>query len=211
MPPPAPPPPPPPPPPSNRRGSNDDLDGLPVPEAELLALPLLARATIFAAWMHRGQKRKYGGGEYIRHPLAVASAVGQLGLSPAGFAAALLHDTVEDTAARSATIGRLFGAEIQGWVAELTNPEFADKAARIEYFRQHIATLTLTATQIKLADRLGNLQDCGAAGSAFIARYTAEALVIVEAVRPDYCSDPIVQVLSERIRARVTELTAQIA
>ncbi|HTL51096.1 MAG TPA: hypothetical protein VL860_00830, partial [Planctomycetota bacterium] len=66
------------------------LDGAPFTEADLLALPLVTRATIFAAWMHRKQKRKYGGGEYIAHPMTVASTVGVLGAGSEAVAAALL-------------------------------------------------------------------------------------------------------------------------
>lgn len=184
---------------------------LPMSEAALLALPLVTRATIFAAWMHRKQVRKYGGGEYIRHPLTVAATVGGLGVGAEGVCAALLHDTIEDTAADPALVERLFGAAVCGVVAELTNEEFRDKAARMEFFRGHIPTLSLTATQIKLADRLSNLLDCDQADAKFIARYTAEALVIVEAVAADKQSDATVQALSNRIRARVTELTARLA
>lgn len=190
--------------------SGPGSESLPFSEAVLLEMPPVARATAFAAWMHRKQFRKYGGGEYIRHPLTVATTLSALGISPEGFTAALLHDTIEDTGATPEQIERLFGAAVRGWVMELTNPEFADKAARMEFFRAHIATLSLTATQIKLSDRLSNLYDCAGADAKFITRYTAEALVIVEAVKEVYRKDPIVKTLSDRIRARVAELTARV-
>src|SRR6478735_379801 len=46
---------------------------------------------------YRGQLRK-SGDPYITHPLAVATILAELGMTPATLAAALLHDTVEDTA-----------------------------------------------------------------------------------------------------------------
>ena len=45
---------------------------------------------------HRGQKRK-SGDPYITHPLAVATILAELGMTPPTLCAALLHDTVEDT------------------------------------------------------------------------------------------------------------------
>ena len=44
-----------------------------------------------------GQMRK-SGDAYITHPLAVTTILAELGMTPATLAAALLHDTVEDTA-----------------------------------------------------------------------------------------------------------------
>ena len=38
------------------------------------------------------------GDPYITHPLAVTTILAELGMTPATLAAALLHDTVEDTA-----------------------------------------------------------------------------------------------------------------
>src|SRR5829696_5706044 len=46
---------------------------------------------------HEGQKRK-SGEPYITHPIAVAQILADLGIGSKTVAAALLHDTVEDTA-----------------------------------------------------------------------------------------------------------------
>ncbi|MGH3897747.1 MAG: HD domain-containing protein [Pseudonocardiaceae bacterium] len=48
-----------------------------------------------AAHAHRGQRRR-SGDPYITHPVAVATIVAELGMSPEIVCAALLHDTVED-------------------------------------------------------------------------------------------------------------------
>lgn len=179
---------------------------LPMPETALLALPPVARATVLAGWLHRKQRRKYGGGEYIVHPLTVAATAARLGVGESGIVAALLHDTVEDTAADFSLIERLFGRETRDCVSQLTHAKFPDKAARMEYFRRHVPTMSLTAVQIKLADRLGNLLDCDQADDRFITRYTTESMVIVDAIPADKQNDPVVRELSAQIRARVAVL-----
>lgn len=59
-------------------------------------LQLIERAYEVAERAHREQKRR-SGEPYITHPVAVAQILGELGVAPVGVAAALLHDTVEDT------------------------------------------------------------------------------------------------------------------
>ena len=59
--------------------------------------PSSKRAYAVAEEYHRGQLRK-SGDAYITHPLAVTTILAELGMTPATLAAALLHDTVEDTA-----------------------------------------------------------------------------------------------------------------
>src|SRR5690606_23136813 len=59
-------------------------------------LAVIERAYLVARDKHAGQKRQ-SGEPYITHPLAVAQILAELGLGPRAIAAALLHDTVEDT------------------------------------------------------------------------------------------------------------------
>ncbi len=59
-------------------------------------LSLIERAYAVAERAHEGQKRR-SGDDYITHPLAVTTILAELGMTPTTLAAALLHDTVEDT------------------------------------------------------------------------------------------------------------------
>ena len=59
-------------------------------------LGIIERAYTVAERAHRGQMRK-SGDTYITHPVAVATILAELGMTTATLAAALLHDTVEDT------------------------------------------------------------------------------------------------------------------
>ncbi len=59
-------------------------------------LSLIERAYAVAERAHDGQKRR-SGEPYITHPVAVAQILADLGIGAKTIAAALLHDTVEDT------------------------------------------------------------------------------------------------------------------
>jgi len=69
---------------------------------------LVRRAYVFSAQVHRGQVRR-NGEPYLVHPLEVSYIVSQLRLDDASVAAALLHDTVEDTVATPEQIQEQFG------------------------------------------------------------------------------------------------------
>ena len=76
---------------------------------------VLNRAYVYAMRMHGSQKRA-SGDPYFAHPIQVAGILTDYRMDAATIITALLHDTVEDTEATSAEIGRLFGAEIAGLV-----------------------------------------------------------------------------------------------
>ncbi|HCS56886.1 MAG TPA: GTP pyrophosphokinase, partial [Gordonia polyisoprenivorans] len=99
---------------------------------------LLQRAYDVADERHQGQNRK-SGDPYITHPLAVATILADLGMDTITLVAALLHDTVEDTAATLEEIERMFGPEIGKLVdgvtkltkiEQLTDDERAAEAVR---------------------------------------------------------------------------------
>lgn len=79
-------------------------------------------AVAFALKAHEGQLRK-DGGVYILHPLEVAAIVGTMTNDVEVLAAAVLHDTVEDTPVSAQDILDNFGER----VAELVAHETEDK------------------------------------------------------------------------------------
>ncbi|GAA4898931.1 GTP pyrophosphokinase [Stackebrandtia albiflava] len=129
------------------------------------SIPLLRKAFRIAEQMHRGQNRK-SGEPYITHPIAVAGILADFGLDTTTIAAALLHDTVEDT---SYTLQRLrddFGNEVAllvDGVTKLDKLYFGD-AAEAETFRKLIVTAgrDIRVLVIKLADRVHNMRTLGA-------------------------------------------------
>ena len=80
---------------------------------------LLNRAYVYAMKAHGTQKRA-SGDPYFSHPIEVAAILTDLKVDDATIAAALLHDTIEDTPATRAEIDELFGREIGALVEGLT-------------------------------------------------------------------------------------------
>jgi GTP diphosphokinase / guanosine-3',5'-bis(diphosphate) 3'-diphosphatase len=122
-------------------------------------LSVIERAYAVAEEAHRGQKRK-SGDAYITHPLAVTTILAELGMTPATLAAALLHDTVEDTPYSLEALGRDFGDEVAmlvDGVTKLDKVTYGD-AAQAETVRKMVVAMArdIRVLVIKLADRLHN-------------------------------------------------------
>ena len=120
---------------------------------------LLERAYATAEDAHRGQTRK-SGDPYITHPVAVATILADLGMTIPTLAAALLHDTVEDTEYSLDKLREEFGEEIAGLVdgvTKLDRVSYGD-AAQAETVRKMVVAMSrdIRVLVIKLADRLHN-------------------------------------------------------
>jgi guanosine-3',5'-bis(diphosphate) 3'-pyrophosphohydrolase len=118
-------------------------------------------AATFAAERHRDQRRKgKHASPYINHPLALASLLAAQGeRDPTLLMAALLHDTVEDTATSFEDIERAFGTEVADIVREVTDDKTLPKAERKRLQIEHAARLSRRAKLVKLADKICNLHD----------------------------------------------------
>jgi (p)ppGpp synthase/HD superfamily hydrolase len=120
----------------------------------------LARADAFAAGAHSGQMRKGGNTPYIVHPRGVRLLLEQAGITHTPtLAAALLHDTVEDTPVTPVYLVQEFGAGIAEIVAELTDPKGMTREARHALQAQCATSMSLSASCVKIADRTYNLRD----------------------------------------------------
>jgi guanosine-3',5'-bis(diphosphate) 3'-pyrophosphohydrolase len=127
---------------------------------------LLNRAYVYAMKAH-GKQRRESGDPYFSHPLEVAAILTDLKLDDATIAAALLHDTIEDTDATGAEIDRLFGHDIGRLVEGLTKLmklELVSKEAKqAENLRKLLLAIAddVRVLLIKLADRLHNMRTLG--------------------------------------------------
>lgn len=92
------------------------LCGSYMPEADLA---LIRQAYDAAAQAHAGIFRR-SGEPYIEHPLAVARILAELAVDAHGIAAALLHDTVEDTPLKIEALREQFGPQIAAIVDGVT-------------------------------------------------------------------------------------------
>ena len=122
---------------------------------------LLAAAS-FAAEKHRDQRRKdTGTSPYIVHPVEVANALAGVGgvTDPDILVAALLHDTIEDTATTPAELEETFGPTVRRLVEEVSDDKTLPKANRKLQQIEHAAHLSHNAKLIKLADKICNVRD----------------------------------------------------
>jgi guanosine-3',5'-bis(diphosphate) 3'-pyrophosphohydrolase len=122
----------------------------------------ILEAASFAATKHNDQRRKGSdAGPYINHPLEVAKMVAIVGgvNDPEIITAALLHDTVEDTDVSFEEIAEKFGETVAGYVRELTDDKSLPKAERKQKQVEKAPNLSAGAKQIKLADKISNIQD----------------------------------------------------
>jgi len=123
---------------------------------------LLLKALSFAAYKHRNQCRKGAKPTpYINHPIAFEDLLVRTGniRDPETIAAALLHDTVEDTKTTLAELEAEFGPVISQLVAEVTDDKDLPKEERKRRQVEHAASLSHRAREIKLCDKISNLRD----------------------------------------------------
>ena len=133
------------------------------PNADEVALN---RAYTFALKVHGSQKRE-SGEAFFSHPVAVAAILTEYKLDSATIMAALLHDTVEDTAASYEDIAALFGDDVallvQG-VTKLDKLQVKSEASKqAENFQKFVLAISedIRVLLIKLADRLHNMRTLG--------------------------------------------------
>ena len=124
---------------------------------------LLNRAYVYAMKAH-GDQRRASGDPYFSHPIEVAAILTDLKLDDATIAAALLHDTIEDTEATRAEIDSLFGPNIGRLVEGLTKLKKLDLVTKEAKQAENLRKLLLAVADdvrvllIKLADRLHNMR-----------------------------------------------------
>jgi len=124
---------------------------------------MLNRAYVYAMRAH-GEQRRASGDPYFSHPLEVAAILTGLKLDDATIAAALLHDTIEDTEATRADIDSLFGPDIGALVEGLTKLKKLDLVTKEAKQAENLRKLLLAIADdvrvllIKLADRLHNMR-----------------------------------------------------
>jgi len=124
-------------------------------------LPLILHALEFASLKHRDQRRKDADASpYINHPIALATLLTREGVvEDIVLAAAILHDTLEDTQTTPAELREHFGERVAGIVAEVTDDKNLLKAERKRLQIEHAATISREAKLVKLADKICNVRD----------------------------------------------------
>jgi guanosine-3',5'-bis(diphosphate) 3'-pyrophosphohydrolase len=127
------------------------------------AQDMVRRAYARAASAHSGQRR-LSGEDYVNHPMEVAAILADLELDAETIAAALLHDTVEDTALTAEEVEKEFGPEVARLVEGVTKlgrlSLRSDQQQQAENIRKMMVAMAedLRVVLIKLADRLHNMR-----------------------------------------------------
>jgi GTP pyrophosphokinase len=148
------------------------------PEADI---DLLWRAYRAAAEAHAGQMRQTGD-PYIVHPLAVAEILAGYGLDCRTIAAALLHDTVEDTDLTLERLRKEFGDEVAMLIDGVTKLDKIKFSSREEASAATIRKMAVAMAKdmrvllIKLADRTHNIRTMDPLPEAKQQRVASETL-----------------------------------
>jgi GTP diphosphokinase / guanosine-3',5'-bis(diphosphate) 3'-diphosphatase len=122
---------------------------------------LLARAWRVAAERHVDQRRKGNRAEpYVNHLAEVADLVAEAtaGRDANLVAAAVLHDTIEDTGMTRLELERQFGVDVARLVAEVSDDTRLSRQERKRLQVAHAPGKSGRAKLLKLADKTSNLR-----------------------------------------------------
>ena len=123
---------------------------------------LILKAAHFSAQKHSTQRRKdENASPYINHPISVALAIAQIGGvdDPEILAAALLHDTLEDTETTPEELEDEFGKKVCEFVLDVTDDKTLPKDERKRRQIEHAKKISNGAALIKLGDKISNVTD----------------------------------------------------
>jgi hypothetical protein len=126
----------------------------------MAGLELARSALAYAQELHRGQLRESDAAPFILHPLEVAALLYNTGHPEVVLAAAILHDTVEDTEAEFEEIRERFGNDVAGLVEAVTeDPRISDLAERKAALRRKVSRTGPYATSVYAADKVAKVRE----------------------------------------------------
>lgn len=128
-------------------------------------MDIFEKAIIFAVNAHSGAVRKNGRTPYILHPMEVASIVGTMTDDGEVLAAAVLHDTVEDTSVTAEEIEKNFCERVAALVASETEDKREEmspeqsweirKSESLEFLRK---SEDISVKMLWIGDKLSNVR-----------------------------------------------------
>lgn len=129
-----------------------------------MPIPILVeRAMRLAAIAHKDQVRKEGNLPYITHPVMVALLLTRHGFDDTVIAAALVHDTVEDTGVTDIDLRRELGEEVADTVAFLTHNDALSWEGKKSKYIESIRSASEGAKAVATADKIHNAESLLAA------------------------------------------------
>ncbi len=147
---------------------------------------IIFEAAAFAARAHRHAIRKDNQTPYVSHVFRVCLVVRHtFGFDdPRMLAAALLHDTIEDTSTDCDDIIERFGPEVAAWVAALTKDMRLPHDEREAAYAKQLAAADWQVKALKLADMYDNLGDCRHFSPGGRRKTAAKSRFYLDAIRP---------------------------
>ncbi|MBQ6609299.1 MAG: bifunctional (p)ppGpp synthetase/guanosine-3',5'-bis(diphosphate) 3'-pyrophosphohydrolase [Oscillospiraceae bacterium] len=125
----------------------------------------IEKAVLFATRAHAGQVRKGSEKPYILHPMEVMAIVTKFTDDEDVIAAAVLHDTVEDTSITLERLEKEFGPRVAALVASVTEDKKKNLPAESTWLERkreailHLETASHETKLLCLADKYSNLRD----------------------------------------------------
>ncbi len=125
----------------------------------------IENAVLFATKAHAGQLRKGSEKPYILHPMEVMAIVTKFTDDEDVIAAAVLHDTVEDTSVTLERLEKEFSPRVAALVASVTEDKKKDLPAESTWLERkreailHLETASHETKLLCLADKYSNLRD----------------------------------------------------
>jgi len=170
---------------------------------------MIYRAWRFASKHHAKQKRKFVDVPYVIHLEETARLLWGAKAQAASeeYAAAILHDVVEDTPVTLEDVGRHFGACVMSLVGELTvDSELKKKMGKKPYMTMSINAMTSKAFTIKLCDRLHNISGLldRRTPKSFVKWYWVETNYILDNLNRDINNEQ--ERLIHRMRTTLTSI-----
>ena len=129
--------------------------------ASVNPVQVMLRAASFAARKHQGQTRADNQTPYFSHVARVTLILAHVfGCEDEEvLAAALLHDTIEDTATDYDEVAELFGERVAEYVVILTKNVMLPKQVREDEYAARLAAAPEAVMIAKMADLYDNLSD----------------------------------------------------
>jgi len=149
---------------------------------------MIEKAKWVAQEAHEGQKRKYTGEPYYTHVESVANRVAKIMDDPELIAAALLHDTVEDSDVTVDEIGEIFGLRVAEIVYDLTdhftkeNYPNLNRKERKRLEAKRLGGISEDAKMVKLCDLADNTSSIIEHDPGFARIYLKEKSMVLKAM-----------------------------
>jgi guanosine-3',5'-bis(diphosphate) 3'-pyrophosphohydrolase len=149
---------------------------------------LLLTAISFAARAHQAQLRNDGKTPYVSHPFRVFTVLSRVfGADDLEtLAAALLHDTIEDTNTDHDDLSKHFGVRVADFVAALSKDKRLPEDTRERAYHEGLIAAPIEVQLCKLADVYDNLIDSAGMGVPQRRKKIDKASQAVEGFRPGF-------------------------